>query len=272
MTDLSQASSKPISVRRTVIILLVAALLGLFAGLAATRTTVASSQAIAVISIGKPNKDGFLEEPFSLIERIKSTGFATTVAARAAMPDLTTLLPARQYGGAGALEARTLREPTLIEIRVNLPRAEAAQKAVAAVMDQLLADHEMKERPLTDSVRSSLPLIEKGVSQLVESRDMITKRLGSLPQDGQTDQEIAALRSALALTETGLSSLVDSARALTVLAVDSRKTQIVAAPTVMTTSGGSFYRMTAAGTVVGLVIGFLLLQLFPSLFRARSAA
>ncbi|MCP3384594.1 hypothetical protein NLM31_29900 [Bradyrhizobium sp. CCGUVB4N] len=249
-----------------------AAILGTMAGVAATRLTAASNQAIAIISIGRQDQAGqpaYIEEPFGLIERIKSSGFAKTVSARAGISELSTQLPARQYGGGGALEARTLRDLGLIEIRINLPHAESAQKAISAVVDQLLADHEANAAALGENIRSALPLVEKGVSQMVESRDMITKRLANLPQDGQTDEEATRLRSALALTESGLSSLVNSAKDLTILAANVRKTQIVAAPTVTTTSASAFYRIVAMGTLAGVVIAFLLLQLFPGLFRAN---
>lgn len=273
MTDLLQAKSKLISVRRATTILLLAAILGAVAGLAATRLTAASNQSIAVISLGRQDKDTFVEEPLALMERIKSTAFASAVAAHAAIPELSIQLPARQYGGGGAIEARSLRDPGLVEIRINLPQSESAQKAMTAVVEQLIAEHEAKAAPVIANIKSSLPMLEKGVSEMIESRDAITKRLGNLSQDGQAEHEAIALRSALAQTEAGLSSLVRNANDLTTLAANFRKSQIVTAPTGTTTNASAFYRIVAMGTLAGIVIGILLLQLSPGLFRAgRSGA
>jgi hypothetical protein len=270
MTDLQQADSTPNSVKATTITLLAGAIAGSIIGLVAWSLLLATSQAIAIVSIGRydPTQLSLIEEPSTVIERIKSPGFVATAAARAGIPELSTLLPARQYGGSGALIARSPKDSNLVEIRINLPQPELAQKAVTAVVEELIADHEAKAAPLIQNLRSTLTELDRQTSEMIKASDSITKRLAGSSQSGEVSQDSAALLSARALTETGLGALVKSEMELRVLASNVRKTQVVAAPAVTTTKATSLYQIVAAGTLAGLLVGLLLLQMFPGFFRA----
>jgi hypothetical protein len=270
MTDLTQASLKPRSVKKIIIVLLVTVMLGSTAAFVVSRS--ANSEIVAILSIGRQDQSTFIEEPFAVIERLKSSWFAAAASTRAGIPQLSTLLPARQYGGSGALSARSLRDLSLVEIRIDLPQPDLAQKAMTAVVDELIANHEAKIAPLIQYLQSSIPTLDRRTSEMIKASDAITNRLKGSSLEGEIDQEKAALLSARALNEAGLSALVKSASDLRLVLTNIRKTQLVTTPLV-TMKATSFYRTLAAGALGGLLIGLLLPQMFPSLFligRRRS--
>jgi hypothetical protein len=273
MTDLLQTDLRPISIQKISTMLLMTVILGSVAGFAASELlTRASSRGIAIVSIGRQDQTSFIEEPLAVVERIKSAGFAAAASARAGIFELSTLLPARQYGGRGALNARTLRDLSLIEISIDAPEPELAQKAINAVLEELIANHEDKIAPLIQNLQSSLPALDRSTSEMIKARDAIAKRLGASFQNGEIDQESATLLSARALTEAGLGAMVKSASELRLLSANIRKTQLVATPMVTTAKATSLYRIVATGMLIGLLVGLLSLQMFPGFFRAGRPA
>jgi hypothetical protein len=273
MTDLQQADSKPISAKKITITLLATAIFGSIVGLAAWSLLLTTSQAIAVVSIGRYDQTPYslIEEPQAVIERIKSPNFVAAASARAGISELSTLLStllsARQYGGSGALTARSLRDVNLIEIRINLTQPELALKATTAVVDELIADHEAKTAPLIQNLQSALTVLEGHASEMIEASDTITKRVSGSSQNEEVAQNSTALLSARALTASGLAALVKNESELRGLLSNIRKTQVVASPTVTTPKPTSLYQTVAAGTLAGLLAGLLLLQMFPGFFR-----
>jgi len=229
-----------------------------------------TSQAIAVVSIGRYDQTpySFIEEPQGVIERIRSPNFAAAASARAGIPELSTLLPAAQYGGSGALSARSLRDPSLVEIKVILQQPELALRAASAIVDELIADHEAKTAPLIQNLQSAMAVLNRHQSEMIKASDAITKRASGPSQSEESSQDSIALLSARALTESGLAALIKDESDLTSLLSNVRKSQIVAVPTVTTPKAASLYRIVAAGMVVGLLAGLLLLQMFPGFFRA----
>jgi hypothetical protein len=270
MTDLQQADSKRSSVKATTITLLTGAVAGSIIGLTAWSLLLTGSQAIAIVSIGRFDLSPFslIEEPQSVIERIKSSNFVAAVSARAGIPELSTLLPAKQYGASGALSARSLRDPNLIEIRINLPQPELALKATTAAVDQLIADHDARTAPLIQNLQSALTVLEGHESEMIKASNAIAKRVSEPSQNEDVGPNDATLLSARALTEGGLSALVKNKSELWILMSNIRKSQVIAVPTVTTTRAGSLYRAVAAGAIAGLLAGLLLLQTFPRFFRA----
>jgi hypothetical protein len=268
-----QTDLKPISFKKITTMLLMTVILGSVAGFAASELMRANSQGIAVVSIGRQDQTTFIEEPLAVVERIKSAGFATAASMRAGISELSTLLPARQYGGKGALNARTLRDLSLIEIRINVPEPELAQKAINAVVEELIANHEAKIAPLIQTLQSTLPAIDRSTSEMIKASEAITKRLGGSFQNGEiVDQESASLLSTRALTEAGLGALIKSASELRILSANIRKTQLVATPMVTTAKATSLFRLVAMGMLVGLLVGLLSLQMFPGFFRTGRPA
>jgi hypothetical protein len=267
MTDPQQIHSNPISVKRVAITLLATAIIGAIAGLAAWSQLLTNSQAVAIASIGKYSSGGAIEEPQSFIERIKTPDFASAVSVRAGVPELAVLLPAGQFGGSGAITARSLRDPNLIEIRVSLQQPDIALKAVAAAIDELIADHEARVAPIIENLRSSVAVLDKHASEIVKTSDTIIKRTGGSSQTEETGQDSTALLSAFALTQSGLSALISNEASLRNLLSDVRRTQVIATPTVTTPKAASLYRIVAAGIVAGLLVGLLSLQMFSGFFR-----
>jgi hypothetical protein len=264
MTDLSQADLQPISVKTITITLLVTAVLGFIAAFAFWSLTMETSQAIAIVSIGRQDHEAFIEEPQVVIERIKSPGFATAAATRAGISELSTLLPAVQYGGGGALSARNLRDPSLIEIRINLPQRELAKKGINAVLDELIADHAAKIAPRIQNLQSSLTVLDNHVSELIKSSDMIAKTISS---NAEISQDNTGLLTARAFTDSGLSTLLKSESDLRRLLTSIRRTEAITPPTVTSRRASSLYQIVAGGTLAGFLAGLLLLQMFPRFFR-----
>jgi hypothetical protein len=264
MTDLSQADLNPISAKKIAITLLVTAIVGFIAAFAVWSLTIATSQAIAIVSIGRDQAAAFIEEPQAVIERIKSPGFANAVSARAGISELSTLLPARQYGGSGALAVRNLKDPNVIEIRINLPQPELAQKALNAVVDELIADHSEKTAPLIQILQSTLATLDKNASELVKSGDTIAKNISS---NGEISKDSMTLLIARAFTELGLVGVVKTENDLRVNLTMIHRTQAIMVPTVITPKATSLYQTVAAGALAGLLAGLLLLQMLPGFFR-----
>jgi hypothetical protein len=269
MTDLQQTDSRPISAKKVTIMLLATAIIGSIAALAAWGLLLTTSQAIVVVSIGRFDQSQLstIEEPQTVTERIKSPNFIAAVSARAGIPELSMLLPAGQYGGGGALSVRNLRDPNLIEIRVSLQQPELALKAVTAVADELIADHEAKAAPLIQNLQSTLAALSKHASEMIKASDTITKRTSGSSQNDETGQYSVALLSTRALIEGELGALVKSQSEIRVLLSNIRKSQVIALPTVATPKPALLYRIVAAGTLAGLLVGLLLLQMFSGFFR-----
>jgi uncharacterized protein involved in exopolysaccharide biosynthesis len=250
------------------ITLLAGAVAGSIIGLTAwSQLLLANSQATTVVSIGRYDQTSLIEDPLTIIDRIKSPNFVAAASARAGIPELSMLLPARQYGGLGALSVRGSKDSNLIEIRINLPQPDLAQKAITAIVDELVADHETRAAPLTQTLQSALTVLDNHASEMIKANDSITKRLNGSYQGGEIGEDSMTLLSARALTETGLGALVKSEIELRILASNVRKTQVVVAPTVTTSKPTSLYQIVAAGALVGLLVGLLLLQMFPGFFR-----
>jgi hypothetical protein len=269
MTDLQQADTKPISVRKIAITLLAGAIAGSTIGLAAWSLLLTTSQAIAVVSIGRYDQTPYslIEEPQAVIERIKSPNFVAAAFARAGISEPSTLLTARQYGGSGALAARSLRDLNLIEIRINLTQPELALKATTAVVDELIADHDAKTAPLIQNLQSALTVLDGRASEMIEASDTITKHVSGSSQNEDVAQNSTALLSARALTASGLAALVKNESELRGLLSNIRRSQVIAVPTVTTPKATSLYQTVAAGSLAGLLAGLLLLQMFPGFFR-----
>jgi hypothetical protein len=270
MTDLQQPDPKSISVKARAITLLAGAVAGSTLGVVAWSLLLATSQATAIVSVGRYDATQFIEEPATVLDRIKLPGFAAAAATRAGIPELSALLPGRQYGGGGALTARSLREPPLIEIKINSAAPEVALKAVTAAVDELIANHEEKAAPLIQHLQSALTEMSQRVSEISRANEEIKKLLSSSSQSEASIHDAANLVSARAFTESSLASLAKRESELRILVFNLRRTQVIAAPTVTMTRAASFYQIVAAGALAGLMAGLLLLQMFPGFSTANA--
>jgi hypothetical protein len=259
MTDPSLTHPSSISVKNVTFALLVTAIVGAIGAWTFWGQLPTTSDAVAIVSIGKYHSSS-IEEPQSFIERVKSRSFAAAVSGRAGIPELATLLPAPEYGGSGAISARSLRDPNLVEIRVSLLEPDLALKAVSAAVDELIADHAAKIEPLIRNLRSDVEVLGRHASELVKSGDM--KRAGGSSENEEEGKDGAADLSALALTESGLAALIEGENTMTASLLHIRRTQVVAVPTVTMSKAASPYGIIAAGALGGLLVGFLLLRCF----------
>ena len=251
-----------------IVTLLAGAIVGSIIGIAAWTQLLASSQATAIVSIGRYDQfTSWIEEPQAVIERIKSAEFASAVAARAGVADLATQLPSRQYGGNGALSVRNLRDLNILEIKITAADPEVAKKAITAAVDQLLAEHSAKIEPLIQDLDSRIKSLEGITAATIQSNDALTKRIGSISQIGDEGVNGMFALSARASSDTGLIAMVTGAGQLKMLVANIRRSRAITAPTVTTPNSASLYRIITAGAVAGFLFALLLLQMFPSFFR-----
>ena len=125
---------------------------------------------------------------------------------------------------------------------------------------------------MVQNLQSTVKVLDRQASEIIESEAAISKRVSGSTPGGETSGDSVALLSGRALAESGLGPLVKSASELRMLMYNMRKTQVVAAPTVTTMKASSLDRIVAAGSVAGFLIGLLLLQMFPGLFRTARPA
>jgi phosphoribosylformylglycinamidine (FGAM) synthase PurS component len=244
-----------------IVMLLAGAIVGSIMGIAAWTQFLASSQATAIVSIGRYDQStSWIEEPQAVIERIKSAEFASAVAARAGVADLATQLPSRQYGGNGALSVRNLRDLNILEIKINAADPEFAKKAITAAVDQLLAEHSAKIEPLIQDLDSRLKSLEGITAATTQSNDALTKRIVN---------GLLAL-FARGASDAGLFAMVKEIGQLKMLVANIRRSRAITAPTVTTPNSASLYRIITAGAVAGFLFALLVLQIFPSFFRTSS--
>ncbi len=268
MTDSARADSRPVSAKARIAALLAGTIIGLLVGISIWPFAV--SQAIVIISIGRYDQYSWIEEPQAVIERIKSSDFASAVAARAGLPDLATQLPARQYGGNGALSVRNLRDVNILEVKISAADPQVAQKALTAVVDQLLAEHSARIDPLIQDLESRLKSLDMLTSAAIQSSSAIAKRIGNESQNSDTGSNSTFAVFTRALNDTGLGQLMNSATNLKLVINSVRKSRAISVPTVIAPNSASLYRIIAAGAVAGFLFALLLLQMFPKFFRTNT--
>lgn len=270
MTDSLQVEASTVSMKTRIVSSLLGTVVGAVIGLVAWNVLFEVS-ATAVLSIGRFDSNlssSWIEEPQAVIERIKSPGFASAVALRAGVPDLAMQLPARQYGGSGALNVRSLRDLNLLEIRIAADSPEVARKAINAVTDEIIADHSAKMDPFIQGIEADIGTLNALKSETIKSDQALSKRIGSADQSDDKNQDSLSLLATRSSTERGLAALMTSAGHLRLLAANLRKSKLVTVPSVVSPKTSSLYRTMAAGALAGLLCGLLVTQMFSDFFQA----
>jgi hypothetical protein len=231
-----------------------------------------NSQGFALVSIGRfdntsprpdqPSQANWIEEPQVVVERMKSQNFARSVAERTLLPDIATLLPAKQYGGSGALNVRSLRDPNLLEIKVNIKNPDTARAAIEAVVEELVSEHVKKVEPLLREVTLKLQSFNDLAADARKSHDRLTKLFESLPLDNPNAQQFLTLLALKSVADSNLAAVEKTALDVaTVLSSQStRNTRIIQAPAVSTPKMSSLYQTMALSAAAGLILAFLYLQ------------
>jgi hypothetical protein len=232
-------------------------------------------QGLALISIGRfdntsprpdqPTQVNWIEEPQVLAERMKSLGFAKSVAERAKLPEIATLLPARQYGGGSALSVRSLRDTNLIEIKVNAKNPATAHAAIEAIVEELVSEHTKRMAPLLRDAALRLQSLNDLATDARKSRDRLTKQLEELPPDGQNVQQSSTLLALKSTADNNLAAIEKTALEVeTALSGQSiRNTRVIQAATVITPKLSSLFQTILLSAVAGLILAFLCLQTRP---------
>jgi hypothetical protein len=152
----------------------------------------------------------------------------------------------------------------MIEIRLNLKQPETALKGITAVVDELIANHDEKLAPRIQILQSTQMLFDKYALELRKSADTIAENISS---NREIRQDNTSLLIARYFTDSGLIGAMKTASDIKYLLSNIRKTRAIMVPTVMVPSASAPYRFAATGTLAGLLVGLLVLQMFPSLFQ-----
>jgi hypothetical protein len=139
------------------------ALVGAVIGLGSWYFQFSDFKAVKIIALDRIDIPGvptqYVIDPIILVETIKSQGFANKIAKRTGLPDLARILPAAVYGGQQALNVRNLsgNPLTAIELRLKMPTAEMARKAMDAVADEIGLMQSNKTQAFLDALSQPTP-------------------------------------------------------------------------------------------------------------------
>jgi hypothetical protein len=247
-------------------------------GLAAWLLLFSNSQGLAVVSIGRfdntsprpdqPTQVNWVEEPQVVVERMKSQSFAKSVAERAQQPELATLLPAKQYGGSGALNVRSLRDPNLLEIKISSKDPNTVRAAIEAVVAELISEHTTRVEPLLSEIALKLQSIKDLAADARKSHDQLTKLLDASPRDENAQQTLTllALKSVAdsnlaALEKTTLEVEVASSGQAT------RNTRVIQPPSISTPKISSLFQTMVLAGLAGIIFAILYLQSRPRSYQ-----
>ena len=268
-----KASLKP--QEKTLFILLAGLLAGSVFGTAIWFLVFTSSQGLALVSIGRfdntspkpdqPTQVNWIEEPQVVVERMKSQSFAKLVAERAKLPEIATLLPAKQYGGNGALSARSLRDPNLLEIKVITTNPDTARAAIEAILEELISEHTKRTEPLLRDTALRLQSLNNLEDEVQKSHDRLTKILDELTPDVQNAQQSLTLLALKSVSDSNLAAIEKTTLEVetTLLSLSTRNTRVIQAGVVSTPNMASFYQTIVLSSIAGFILAFLFLQIRP---------
>ena len=97
-------------------------------------------------------------------ERVVTPAFAYEVARELSDDELIASLPARQYGGSGALSARVNAAANALEMRVVAPDADRALAGVKAVTKTVLSQD-------TESIQPQLEILKSNLARLQSTQE-----------------------------------------------------------------------------------------------------
>jgi hypothetical protein len=277
----SRAGSSLKAQRKASFIILLGGLIaGALFGLAAWLLLFTNSQGFSLVSIGRfdntsprpdqPTQANWVEDPQVVVERMKSQGFAKSVAERAQQPELATLLPAKQYGGSGALNVRSLRDPSLLEIKISSKDPNTVRTAIEAVVAELISEHTTRVEPLLRDAALKLQSLKDLAADARKSHDQLTKLLDASPRDENAQQALTLL----ALKSVADSNLATLEKATLEVETASsgraaRNTRVIQAPTISTPKISSLFQTMVLAALAGIIFAILYLQLRPRSYQNK---
>jgi hypothetical protein len=189
-----------------------------------------------------------------------ASAFATQVAERLSDATAEQDLLAPVYGGRGDLSVRALRDANQIEIRVRNVSEQIAIERVAAVMQEVLAQH-------ADIATS---LLDFSVKQRDHYRELLA---GTEKLDKQISEEIKATdghgadyAALLATKDHVIAQGAEITRTLVQLDQATtepffRKTQIIAGPSPLRPLLNAPWQTAVFGALAGFALGFMFIQI-----------
>lgn len=248
-----------------VLTLVLFAIAGGVLGYLAYRSVFGGPEAIALIQIGQVGGDSapiLVEDPNTLMERMKSADFADAVAKRSGLADAAKLLPAGQYGGAGALRSRMLRSGDQVEIRVTAEGEDEAMALAGAVLDEIGAEHDALMAPLMAVLNAQIADMEAQAASVRAADTEVGTRLSAIDLSQRSLVEYSMLLSARAANAAQLLDVAESITDARMLALppQTEPTRVIARPSISRPVLSSPFHTGVLGAVAGFLVGLLALM------------
>ncbi|OCJ06955.1 hypothetical protein A6U86_07630 [Rhizobium sp. AC27/96] len=194
--------------------------------------------------------------PDVLIDRMQTPEFAKRVADAIGDQSVATSLPARQYGGNGALKVRPISDSTLVEIRVTLRDSAKALEVAGAAAKLALVDDTAMLSQLRKSYDDRLDALHRQLADAETISQTFEKTLQKITLDGGVPDN--ALAAAVTDSQTKVSSLSQDIWSIqTALAPpSSQESAIFAAPSLARPLLNSIWLALIAGALGGASIAY----------------
>jgi hypothetical protein len=191
--------------------------------------------------------------PAVLIDRMQTPEFTTQVATMIGDPSAALIMSGRQYGGYGRLQARSVSDGTLVEIRVSLTDPDQALQAAAAAGQlaikadsDLLAELHKNYAKRIDALQSEIAAAQKLASTIEHSIET--------DPAAQTPATIAAAADRQSKVEQLNDTLWSLERAL--MPPASQESTVFAAPSLARPIVGHLWIALLAGAIAGAAAGY----------------
>ena len=265
-------------------------LAGVLVGWIAWTTVLSFSQATFIVSIGQVQQgipsgtigqpikldQAFLEDPSALIERVRSPSFASAIAARTGIAELSDALPARQYGGRGMLAARSLRPPSqglpnLIEVRISSLSPDMAGNAARAAAEQIVEEHKVLLEPFVSAMKKRGDLLEEQIILIRKSDEQMAQKIEKNSDHQASDISDAVLVGAKLLSEKRALDLELTAydAKLAILTQNTRRTMVLFAPATSIPRRAWAFMAPVSGGLAGMIFMFLALRVWQEITERR---
>lgn len=191
--------------------------------------------------------------PAVLIDRMQTPEFAKKVADMIGDPSAALMLAGRQYGGYGRLQARSVSDGTLVEIRVSLTDpAQALQAAAAASQLAIKADSDIfSALKLTYTKR--IDALKSEIANAQQLSSTIARSIESDPA-AQTAATIAVAAGRQEKVEQLNDALWSLERAL--MPPAAQESTVFAAPSLARPIVGHLWIALLAGAIAGAAAGY----------------
>jgi hypothetical protein len=263
------------------------AFVGAVLGFLAWETSLRYSSATFIISIGQIGQIGqvgqnvtitqtLLEDPIAFMERLRSPAFASSVAKRSGIPELATLLPGRQYGGRGSLDARSLRSlnPNLVEVKIFGDLTDAIVEASRAAVSEIIEGHSEILSPFIGALKKRGELLDQQIARVRKSDEIVDRQIFQAPShdtaDFFSDVFLLGVKAQSEKRTLDLELTAFDAQ-MALLSQHLRETTVVFPPAIHTPGWLTAYLSPVGGGIAGVIFVFLGLRIWREVSARRAA-